>query len=277
MLTRQKFFDEIVNLCFSINTKLSDKFIDSLKQSLTSENNELAKKTINEIIENNILAQKLRLPTCQDTGVCVYFLEIGKNAQYDFDLQETINEATRYAYEKFYFRKSIVKDPINRINTNTNTPCIIHYEIVKGNQIKLSLTTKGAGSENMSDLKMLGLDNIEKNIIDFTLETIKKAGGKACPPLTVGIGIGGSFEYCAFLAKKALIEEDLQMTEQISDLAKKIKDEINKLNIGPMGYGGKTTCLEVKIKSFACHIASLPVAINLNCHASRHKTIIFDA
>ena len=229
-----------------------------------------------KIIENDILARKKTIPICQDTGVTVVFLEIGMGICFDYDLTETINQAVKEAYEEFYLRKSIVKHPLDRINTLTNTPCIIHTKIVNSKNLKITLTIKGAGSENMSKLKMLSPADGDIGVVNFVLETIEASGGNACPPMIVGVGLGGNFEQAALLSKEALLRDiDDESSNPIdNNLEKKIFEKANKLGIGPMGLGGKSTVLAVKINSFPCHIASLPVAVNIQCHASRTKSII---
>lgn len=248
----------------------------ALEKALSEETDELSKKVLSTIILNDELALTNHLPICQDTGIVVCFVEIGYDVHLNGDLYEAINEGVRAAYTEGYLRKSVVKDPLNRINTHDNTPAIIHVEFVKGDKITIRLAPKGAGSENMSFVKMLTPAYKEEDIIEEVVKAIKEAGGKPCPPLVVGIGIGGDLEKAALLAKRAIFREldDTNENEYYNSLEQKLKTKINETLIGPMGYGGKTTCLAVKINYYPCHIASLPLAVNIQCHAARHKTII---
>ena len=249
---------------------------EALEKALSEETDELSKKVLSTIILNDELALTNHLPICQDTGSVVCFVEIGYDVHLNGDLYEAINEGVRAAYTEGYLRKSVVKDPLNRINTHDNTPAIIHVEFVKGDKITIRLAPKGAGSENMSFVKMLTPAYKEEDIIEEVVKAIKEAGGKPCPPLVVGIGIGGDLEKAALLAKRAIFREldDTNENEYYNSLEQKLKTKINETFIGPMGYGGKTTCLAVKINYYPCHIASLPLAVNIQCHAARHKTII---
>ena len=249
---------------------------EALEKALSEETDELSKKVLSTIILNDELALTNHLPICQDTGIVVCFVEIGYDVHLNGDLYEAINEGVRAAYTEGYLRKSVVKDPLNRINTHDNTPAIIHVEFVKGDKITIRLAPKGAGSENMSFVKMLTPAYKEEDIIEEVVKAIKEAGGKPCPPLVVGIGIGGDLEKAALLAKRAIFREldDTNENEYYNSLEQKLKTKINETLIGPMGYGGKTTCLAVKINYYPCHIASLPLAVNIQCHAARHKTII---
>ena len=268
--------EEVINLiqklvheacCVVDNSTLS-----ALKMSLNQETSPLGQKIIQEVIKNDELACQQKKPICQDTGIVVCFVKVGQECYIPFDLTKTINEGIRMAYREGYYRNSVVKDPLDRVNTGDNTPAIIYYDFVEGDKISITLAPKGAGSENMSTIKMLtpadGIESIKK----FVLETIKEKGAKACPPIIVGLGIGGDFEKCAMLAKEALMDELDQPYEnlQMAQLAIQLKEAINELGIGPMGLGGATTCLGVRIKTYPCHIASLPVAINIQCHVSRH-------
>ena len=267
---------EIKKLVFECAFNIDHKIIHSLEKAKSNEISPLGKNTLSKIIGNDFLAKTKTIPICQDTGVTVVFLEIGIGICFDFDLNEIINQAVKEAYQEFYLRKSIVKHPLERTNTLTNTPCIIHTKIVNSNHLKITLTIKGAGSENMSKLKMLSPADGKIGVINFILETIKSSGGNACPPMIVGVGLGGNFEQAALLSKEALLRDiDEKASNPIdSNLEKEIYEQANKLGIGPMGLGGKNTVLAVKVNSFPCHIASLPVAVNIQCHASRTKSII---
>jgi fumarate hydratase subunit alpha len=261
-----------IDACYNINEEL----LDHLKSFREKEENPLGKIVIDKIIENDLLARKEKMPLCQDTGVTVVFLEIGNDVHFDGDIYQAINEGVRNAYIDGYLRKSVVIHPFHRINTMDNTPAIIHTKIVMGDHLKIIVAPKGGGSENISLVKMLipadGIEGVKKLVLD----TIFAAGGKPCPPIIVGIGIGGNLEKAALLAKEALMRDlnDQSSDEIAAKLEKELLEEINRLGVGPMGFGGRTTALAVKINVHPCHIASLPVAINIQCHAARHKTMI---
>lgn len=235
----------------------------------------LAKETITTIIDNDNLAERESVPMCQDTGMVICFVKIGQNVHVDGSISDAINEAVREAYTEGYLRKSVVKDPINRVNTKDNTPAIIHYELVEGDVFEISFAAKGFGSENMSKQKMLkpadGLEGVKK----FILESVEAAGPNPCPPIIVGVGIGGDFEKSCIMAKKSLMRDvnDYNKDPFYADLEKELLEKINELGIGPQGFGGKTTALRVFIETHPTHIAGLPVAVNIQCHAARHKVI----
>lgn len=256
---------------------IPNNILDALRKAVNDEESPLGKEVITKIIENDELAKNKHLPICQDTGVVVCFLEVGYDVHFDGDVYEAINEGVANAYTKGYLRKSVVKHPLDRINTKNNTPAITHIKLVPGDKVKIHVAPKGGGSENMSLVKMLipadGVEGIKKLVLD----TVFNGGGKPCPPIIVGLGIGGNLEKSALLAKEALMREidDVNDDPILSNLEKELLDEINKLGVGPMGFGGKVTCLAVKINAYPCHIASLPVAINIQCHASRHKSFEF--
>lgn len=268
--------EEIEKLCMNANFYIPKDVMNSLVDSLEKEESPVAKDILSQIIENDKLAQENLVPMCQDTGLTVVFLEIGRDVHLNGDIYEAINTGVKNGYEKGYLRKSIVQDPFNRVNTKDNTPAIIHTKIVDGDKIKIVVAPKGGGSENMSTVKMMkpsdGVEGVKKFVLDF----IDNAGGNPCPPIVVGIGIGGNLEKSALLAKEALLREinDINPIGFYKDLEEELLEKINKLGIGPMGLGGRTTCLSVKIKAHPCHIAQLPVAININCHAARHKEVI---
>ena len=256
---------------------IPNNILDALRKAVNDEESPLGKEVITKIIENDELAKNKHLPICQDTGVVVCFLEVGYDVHFDGDVYEAINEGVANAYTKGYLRKSVVKHPLDRINTKNNTPAITHIKLVPGDKVKIHVAPKGGGSENMSLVKMLipadGVEGIKKLVLD----TVFNGGGKPCPPIIVGLGIGGNLEKSALLAKEALMREidDINDDPILANLEKELLDEINKLGVGPMGFGGKVTCLAVKINAYPCHIASLPVAINIQCHASRHKSFEF--
>lgn len=247
--------------------------LNKIKLARKSENNKIACGILDDIIKNDTLARKEMIPMCQDTGILVVFAKIGYDIHFNCDLYDAINSGVSKAYNDFYLRKSVA-DPLSRINTKDNTPAIVHTVFTKGDMLELTIALKGAGSENMSKLKMLNPTDGNEGITDFVIETIKEAGGRPCPPLFVGIGIGGDFEKCALLAKEALMQEDNSQNEEIKRLEETILNKINSLNIGPMGLGGNTTAFAVFIKTAPCHIASLPVAVNIQCHANRHVKVV---
>lgn len=273
-IERREFIDAIEKLCLDANYDLSTKVLRTIEDSHDSEESPVGKKILEQIMENANLATEKKLPMCQDTGIVVVFLEVGK-VDFDFDLYEATNEGISRAYEKGYLRKSVVAHPIDRENTGDNTPAIVHTKIVDTNSIKITLAPKGGGSENMSKLKILTPAEGRDGIIQFVLDTIEEAGGKTCPPIIVGVGIGGNLEKSALIAKEALMRDINDEAKNETDrlLEQELLEKINKLGIGPMGFGGTTTALAVKVESYPCHIASLPVAVNLQCHAARHKSV----
>lgn len=267
--------NEVSRLCIEAATYIEADVLAAIKKA---KNNEcgLAKSILEQIIENDELASKENIPMCQDTGITIVFVEIGNEVYINGNLEDAINAGVSKGYTEGYLRKSVVASPLNRVNTKNNTPAIIHYKYTTGDKLKITVCPKGAGSENMSKVKMLVPADGIKGIKKFVVDTIKEAGGRACPPLVVGVGIGGNLEKCALLAKEALTRD---INDSSSDLdAKRLEDEllleINTTNVGPMGLKGKTTALAVKVNLYPCHIASLPVAVNIQCHASRHKVVI---
>ncbi len=270
--------DKVKELFIEANYVIEDEVLNELKKAYKNEENERAKFVLKTIIENDELAIDERMPICQDTGMSVVFVEIGEEVKISGDtLEETINKGVRDAYNEGYLRKSVVDDPLfKRINTNDNTPAVVHIEIVKGDKIKLTVVPKGFGSENMSAIKMMkpadGVNGVKK----FVLETVKQAGSNPCPPIIIGIGIGGTFEKAALISKKALTRniKSNNSNKDYKKLEEELLEEVNMLDIGPAGLGGKTTCLGVNIEYFPTHIASLPVAVNICCHAYRHKKTI---
>ena len=265
---KQKIINALTKIGYEPEEFVKQAFCDALK----IEESAVACDILSHLIENIDIAKKGDFPLCQDTGLAVFWVKIGYDVSLAcLNLDKIINEAVVEAYQINNFRHSVVKDPVNRINTKTNAPAIIHYEFVEGDRLGISVMMKGGGSENMSALKMLTPSDGIKGIRDFVIATVKKSGSNACPPLLVGLGIGGNFETCALLAKKSLFR---QQSEENKDeyWAKEeefLLKEINKLGIGAAGMGGKTTALKVHIEVAPCHIASLPVAVNLDCHAVR--------
>lgn len=265
----------VKRLCIEAATYIESDVLNKIKSCIKNEEG-LSKSILEQIVENDEIASNENVPMCQDTGITIVFVEIGNEVFINGDLEAAINAGVSQGYTEGYLRKSVVKSPLNRINTKDNTPAIIHIKHVMGDTLKITVCPKGAGSENMSKVKMLvpadGINGIKK----FVKDTILEAGGRACPPLVVGIGIGGNLEKAAILAKEALLRpiDDESADEDAKALEKELLKEINELKVGPMGLGGNTTALAVKINLYPCHIASLPVAVNLQCHASRHKVVI---
>ncbi len=265
--------ENIKEMCIEANHYLSKDMEKALKKASEKEESELGKKILGQLMDNLDIADKEMIPICQDTGMAVIFMEIGQDVHFEGDvLEDAINEGVRLGYTEGYLRKSVVKDPILRENTKDNTPAIIHYSIVAGDQVKITFAPKGFGSENMSRVFMLKpADGIEgvKNAI---LTAVADAGPNACPPMVVGVGIGGDFEKAAIMAKQALTRnvEEYSAIPYVCDLEKEMLEKINKLGIGPGGLGGRTTALAVNINTYPTHIAGLPVAINICCHVNRH-------
>ena len=266
---------EVSRLCIEAATYIENDVLSCLRKAMRNEEG-LSKEILSQIIENDELAAKENVPMCQDTGITVVFVEIGNEVHINGDIYDAINKGISDGYTKGYLRKSVVKSPLNRVNTKDNTPGIIHVKFTLGDKLKIKICPKGAGSENMSKVKMLvpadGIDGIKK----FVLDTVKEAGGRPCPPLVVGVGIGGDIEKAGLIAKEALLRQidDESSDPDANKLEKELYKELNELRVGPMGLGGKTTALAVKVNLYPCHIASLPVAVNIQCHASRHKVVI---
>lgn len=267
--------DNVKEMCIEANYYLSEDMNSALKNATNSEKSELGKKILNQLQENLEIADKEMIPICQDTGMAVFFVEVGQDVHIEGgSLTDAINDGVRRGYTDGYLRKSVVGDPIERVNTKDNTPAVIHYDIVPGDELKITIAPKGFGSENMSRVFMLKpADGIE-GVKDAILTAVKDAGPNACPPMVVGVGIGGTFEKSALMAKKALTREfsDRPTIPWVKDLEDEMLEKINKLGIGPGGLGGTTTALAVNINTYATHIAGLPVAINICCHVNRHTT-----
>lgn len=269
--------EKVAELCMTANYVLGKDVVDAFNGALKNESSEIGKDVLNQLIANAELAASEHVPMCQDTGVAVFIVEYGQELMIEGGLlNDAINEGVKKGYIDGYLRNSIVNHPLERKNTGDNTPAIIHIEFVPGNKLKIMMTAKGGGAENMSRMKMLKPSDGVEGVKDFIIETVQKAGPNACPPLVVGVGIGGNFEYCSYLAKKALFRSIGKRSSkpEISALEVELLEKMNHLGIGPQGYGGSTTALDVKIEIASCHIAALPVAVNLNCHASRHKEAV---
>ena len=272
-----KIIDRVAQMCLEANFDLGEDVLQALKAATQKERSPVAKSVLGQIIENAGIASAERVPMCQDCGVAVFFVEVGQDVHIvGGDINDAINEGVRRGYKEGYLRKSIVASPLNRVNTRDNTPAVIHIRITPGDRLKITFAPKGAGSENMSALKMLkpsdGVDGIKK----FVLLCVEEAGPNPCPPIVVGIGIGGTFEKAAIMAKESLLRPIGQHSPDadVAALEDKLLAEVNDLGIGPAGFGGLTTALAVNIETYPCHIGSLPVAVNINCHAARHKEAI---
>ncbi|HBO84230.1 MAG: fumarate hydratase [Deltaproteobacteria bacterium GWC2_42_11] len=266
---------KVKELCIKAAYELGKDIVGALEGARNKEESPLSKEILDEIIENAEIAQKENVPMCQDTGIAVFFVEIGRDAAVDGNLEDAINEGVRQGYSEGYLRKSVCH-PLTRKNTGDNTPAIIHTKIVEGDKIKITIAPKGAGSENMSRLAMLKPSQGMQDIKDFIINVVKEAGGNPCPPIILGVGIGGNFEKSALLAKEALLRNigTPNSDRELDVFEKELLESINNLGIGPMGFGGRTTALAVHIKTAPCHIASLPVAVNIQCHAARHKEVV---
>ena len=259
------------------NLTLSENLVNCIKNSVKFENFTLAKNVLQKLDENIKIAKEINVPICQDTGMAVVFINIGQDVHIIGGLlKDAINQGVREAYVDGDLRLSVVKDPLRRENTNDNTPAIIHTDIIPGDKIEIICVPKGFGSENSSRIKMFEPSANQDDIIDFIVETVKIAGGNPCPPVVVGVGIGGDFEYSAILAKRALTREigENNPDEFYRRIEEKALEKINQTNVGPQGFGGKTTAFAVNIETFPTHIAGLPVAVNICCHVYRHKRVV---
>lgn len=266
--------EKVKELFLDACSNLPENVIKTLRQAKEQEISPLCKDVFNQILDNASLSSEKNLPLCQDTGVAVVFLTIGSEVVFEGDIYEAVNEGVRKAYIEGYLRKSVVRHPLDRVNTKDNTPAIVHIKMVAGDTFRIDVAPKGGGSENLSVVKMLiPADGVE-GIKNLVVKTVEEAGGKPCPPLIIGIGIGGNFEKCALMAKEALLREiDDESPDPIArELEKELLELVNKTGVGAMGFGGTKTCLAVKVNVHPCHIASLPVAINLQCHSARHKS-----
>lgn len=265
----------IEELCIRANKILPDDLADRITTCRGCERNALAKSVLGDIEANLDAAKELDIPICQDTGMAVVFLEIGQDVHFtDGNLYESVNAGVHNGYINGYLRCSVVSDPLRRVNTKDNTPAVIHTSIVDGDKVKITVAPKGFGSENMSQLKMLTPARGREDIINYVLDCVKQAGGNPCPPIVLGIGIGGDFEQCAFLAKKALCRSVSVKNPDsyYAQMEEEILDRVNKIGVGPQGFGGDTTALSVAIETAPTHIAGLPVAVNFGCHVTRHAS-----
>lgn len=269
--------DAVRNIVMEASTDLGEDVVAALKNAEKIEESPVGKDILRQIIDNAKIAREEKAPMCQDTGLAVLFVDIGQEVHIiGGDFYEALDEGVRRGYKDAYLRKSVLSDPIERKNTGDNTPAVIHTNIVPGDKLKIIVAPKGGGSENMSEVKMMMPSDGLQGVKDFVLDQVLRSGGNPCPPIIVGVGIGGTFEKCAWLAKKSLLRGvgDRHPDKFYADLELELLEKINRLGIGPQGLGGNTTALDVHIEVFPCHIASLPVSVNTQCHAARHKEII---
>ena len=264
----------VARLCIDANYHLPPDMKKQIISSSKEESWETASIILDQIIENFNIADENLQPICQDTGLACVFLSIGQDVHIKGNLEEAVNEGVRKGYSQGYLRKSVVSDPLNRVNTGDNTPAMIYYDICPGDKIKITVAPKGFGSENMSQIKMLKPSDGIEGVKDFVIKVVEDAGPNPCPPIVVGVGIGGTFDKAAYLAKKALMRPVDQRNSELfyAELEEELLEKINALGIGPQGFGGRTTALAVNIEKFPTHIAGLPVAVNINCHVTRHMT-----
>lgn len=265
--------EAVREMCMAINYELSEDMKSALKEAQKQEEAPLGKQILDILDQNMEIAKAEQIPICQDTGMAVVFLKVGQEVHFTGgSIEDAVNEGVRRGYTDGYLRKSVVSDPLLRKNTNDNTPAVIHYEIVPGEEVKVTLAPKGFGSENMSRVYMLKPADGAEGVVDAVVDAVKKAGPNACPPVVVGVGIGGTFEKAALLSKQALARPVDQPSEKehIRKMEQDILEKINRLEIGPAGLGGSVSCLGVNIETYPTHIAGLPVAVNLCCHVNRH-------
>jgi fumarate hydratase subunit alpha len=269
--------DVVARLCWEACYYLPENILNGFKKAEKTEVSPLGKSILGQLIENAELAATEHVPYCHDTGFAIVYAEVGQDVHIEGGaFIDSIHAGVRKGYDEGFLRKSVVGDPLLRVNTDDNTPAVVHTEIVPGDQIKLTVLPKGGGSENMSAMKFLLPGEGAEGVKNFVLETIKAAGGKACPPLLVGVGVGGSFDKVTAIAKEAVLREvgEHHHAPHIAQLEKELLDEINKTGIGPQGLGGTNTALWVAVETYACHITALPVAVNIQCHAARQKSAI---
>ena len=276
IVSAEEITSTVAALCIKANINVKESIRSALCSARDAEDSSLAISVLDTLLENANAAEREKLPICQDTGMAVVFVSLGMNVHIDGDIELAINEGVRQGYRQGYFRNSVVSDPIKRENTGDNTPAVIHYDLVPGNIVHITLAPKGFGSENMSALRMLNPSDGLGGVEDFIVETVKAAGPNPCPPVIVGAGIGGTMEKAALLAKQALLRDPGSVNDDPfwAEAEARLLERINALDIGPAGFGGRTTALAVHIIAFPTHIAGLPVAINIGCHATRHETAV---
>ena len=273
-IAAERITQTVAKLCVDANCQLPSDVKDCIEKCRMQESWEPAKGVLDRITENYQIAYEEKCPICQDTGVACVFLKIGQGVHITGDLTEAVNEGVRRGYREGYLRKSVVADPLDRVNTGDNTPAMLYTELVPGDKVEITVAPKGFGSENMSAVKMLKPSDGVEGVKDFVVQTVKNAGPNPCPPIVVGVGIGGTFDKAAYLAKRALLRplDSSHEKPYYQALEQELLEMINALGIGPAGFGGRTTALKVNIETFPTHIAGLPVAVNINCHVSRHQT-----
>lgn len=266
--------DTVARLCIEANLCLPDDVVSAIERAQREETFAGAKRILSLLGDNVSVAAEKTLPVCQDTGMACVFLELGQDVHIDGDLEEAVNNGVRRGYGEGYLRKSVVCDPLRRVNTGDNTPALLSVKLTQGEQLRITVMPKGFGSENMSALKMLKPADGVEGVKSFVLETVEKAGANPCPPIIVGVGIGGSFDKAAYLAKHALLRpmDEPNPDEYYAALERELLEKINALGIGPQGFGGRTTALAVAIESMPTHVAGLPVAVNISCHVTRRKS-----
>lgn len=273
-ISSEKITEAVCRLCIQANTYLPEDVRSAIRGAYEKETWPQAKEILQRIMENDAIAREENCPICQDTGMACVFVTIGQEVHVCGDLEKAIHEGVRRGYADGYLRKSVVRDPLERVNTGDNTPAMIYYEIVPGDSLEITVAPKGFGSENMSQIKMLKPSDGLEGVKDFVVQVVKDAGPNPCPPIVVGVGIGGTFDKAALLAKKALLRSAGQPNPNAfyGELEQELLKKINALGIGPQGFGGRTTALAVHIEKCPTHIAGLPVAVNINCHVTRHQT-----
>lgn len=276
IIQSEEITEKVSAMCIEANCFLNDDIKNALELGVKTEESQTGREVLKSLLKNADIAREKVMPICQDTGMAVFFVEVGNEVLVSGKtLTEAINDGVAKGYTEGYLRKSVVKDPINRVNTNDNTPAVIYYDFVKGDKIKITFAPKGFGSENKGGLKMLNPSDGIEGVIDFVIETVRKAGANPCPPMVVGVGIGGTMDKAAQLSKFALTRDINSKNENpyYAELEEKLLEKINLLGIGPQGFGGTVTALGVNIETFPTHIAGLPIAVNINCHATRHRVI----
>jgi len=268
--------DAVAKLCIDANCLLGDDVVQALKDGLKIEESPAGKDILNQLLENEQIARKEMMPICQDTGWAVVWLKLGSGVRVQGgELYDAVQQGVAKGYKDGYLRKSIVKDPLRRENTKDNTPAIIYADIVPGDGLEITVQPKGGGSENMSEVKMLSASDGAEGIKKFVVDRVARSKANPCPPVLVGVGIGGTFEKCAMLAKHSLLREvgSIHPDPFYAAMEKELLERVNKLGIGPQGLGGRVTALAVFVEAFPCHIATMPCAVNINCHAARHQTV----
>jgi len=273
-ISAKQITDVVRRLCIEANCHLTNDLKNCIARCRACEPFPVAQGILDQIIENYQIADAHNVPVCQDTGMACVFIDVGQDVHIEGSLEDAINEGVRQGYADGYLRKSVVRDPLDRVNTGDNTPAMIYYIIVPGDQIKITVAPKGFGSENMSQIKMLKPSDGLQGVKDFVIKVVEEAGPNPCPPIVVGVGVGGTFDKAAYLAKKALLRPVDRHNEDpfYAALEDELLEKINQLGIGPQGFGGKTTALAVNIEKMPTHIAGLPVAVNINCHVTRHQS-----